>query len=239
MPSQFRIPKATIDGAYGALMTRVAKRMWGQVPDNAHVLWHNKPVLKAVFGFEQKVGRWKALDPHLKAYAEMASAGVIGCSWCLDFGYFLAHTKGLDEAKVREVPRWRESDVFTGLEREVMAYAEAMTVTPPEVTDEMVASLDRQLGHALPRTRQGGPRLSLPLRVDQLQPEQLARRGEADDDVRAGVRRGARGLPADRHVSRHEPVRLRLGQLGGHRLRPRVVRPDLDGAAVRGPAEAP
>ena len=141
MPSQFRIPKATIDGAYGALMTRVAKRMWGQVPDNAHVLWHNKPVLKAVFGFEQKVGRWKALDPHLKAYAEMASAGVIGCSWCLDFGYFLAHTKGLDEAKVREVPRWRESDVFTGLEREVMAYAEAMT-------DEMVASLDRQLGHA-------------------------------------------------------------------------------------------
>ncbi len=113
MPSQFRIPKATLDGAYGAIMTRVATRRWGQVPDNAYVLWHNRPVLKAVFGFEQKVGRWKALDPHLKAYAEMASAGAIGCSWCLDFGYFLAHTRGLDEAKVREVPRWRESDVFT------------------------------------------------------------------------------------------------------------------------------
>ena len=148
MPSQFRIPQATLDGAYGAVMTRVARRMWGKVPDNAYVLWHNKPVLKAVFGFEQKVGRWKALDPHLKTYAEMASAGAIGCSWCLDFGYFLAHTKGLDESKVREVPRWRESEVFTGLEREVMAYAEAMTATPPEVTDEMVASLDRQLGHA-------------------------------------------------------------------------------------------
>ena len=148
MPSQFRIPKATIDGAYGAVMTRVAKRMWGQVTDNAHVLWHNLPVLKAVFGFERRVGRWHELDPHLKAYAEMASAGVIGCSWCLDFGYFLAHTNGLDEAKVREVPRWRESEVFTDLEREVMAYAEAMTVTPPTVTDEMVASLDSQLGHA-------------------------------------------------------------------------------------------
>ncbi|MFC7726623.1 carboxymuconolactone decarboxylase family protein [Nocardioides sp. GCM10028917] len=131
MPSQFRIPQATIDGTYGAIMTRVARRMWGKVPDNAYVLWHNKPVLKAVFGFEQKVGKWSALDPHLKTYAEMASAGVIGCSWCLDFGYFLAHTNGLDEAKVREVPRWRESDVFTDLERDVMAYAEAMTVTPP------------------------------------------------------------------------------------------------------------
>ncbi|WP_322920956.1 carboxymuconolactone decarboxylase family protein [Nocardioides renjunii] len=148
MPSQFRIPRATIDGAYGALMTRVAKRMWGQVPDNAYLLWHNKPVMKAVFGFEQKIGKWTALDPHLKAYAEMASAAVIGCSWCLDFGYFISHTKGLDEAKVREVPRWRESEVFTDLERDVMAYAEAMTVTPPEVTDEMVAALDDRLGHA-------------------------------------------------------------------------------------------
>ncbi|HSU03482.1 MAG TPA: carboxymuconolactone decarboxylase family protein [Nocardioides sp.] len=148
MPSQFRIPKARLDGAYGTLMTRIARRMWGEVPDNAYVLWHNRPVARAVFGFEQKVGRWKALDPHLKAYAEMASAGVIGCSWCLDFGYFMAHTRGLDEAKVREVPRWRESGAFTGLEREVMAYAEAMTATPPTVTDAMVASLDEQLGHA-------------------------------------------------------------------------------------------
>ena len=148
MPSQFRIPPARLDGAYGALMTRVARRMWGEVPDNARVLWHHKQVMRAVFGFEQKVARWSALDPHLKAYAEMASAGVIGCSWCLDFGYFMAHTRGLDEAKVREVPRWRDADVFSDLEREVMAYAEAMTVTPPEVTDEMVASLDRQLGHA-------------------------------------------------------------------------------------------
>ena len=148
MPSSFRIPQARIDGPYGAVMTRVAKRMWGQVPDNAYVLWHNKPVLKAVFGFENKVRRWSALDPHLKTYAVMASAGVIGCSWCLDFGYFMAREDGLDQAKVREVPRWRDSDVFSDLEREVMAYAEAMTATPPTVTDEMVAGLDRQLGHA-------------------------------------------------------------------------------------------
>ena len=148
MPSSFRIPKATIDGAYGAVMRRVAQRTWGQVPDNAYVLWHNKAVLRAVFGFEGKVARWDALDAHLKTYAQLASAGVIGCSWCLDFGYFLAHEDGLDEAKVREVPRWRESEVFTDLERDVMAYAEAMTTTPLTVTDEMVAGLDEQLGHA-------------------------------------------------------------------------------------------
>jgi hypothetical protein len=33
----------------------------------------------------------------------------------------------------------RDSDLYTPLERRVLAYAEAMTATPPEVTDEMVA----------------------------------------------------------------------------------------------------
>ena len=47
----------------------------------------------------------------------MAAAGLVGCSFCLDLGYFMAHNEGLDEAKAREVPRWRESDAFTPLER--------------------------------------------------------------------------------------------------------------------------
>jgi alkylhydroperoxidase family enzyme len=50
--------------------------------------------------------------------------------------------------KAREVPRWRESGAFSPLERDVLEYAEAMTVTPPTVTDEMVAGLRDQLGDA-------------------------------------------------------------------------------------------
>ena len=146
MPSTFRIPRATITGAYGRVMEAYARRTWGQVPDSAYVYWHNRPVLKAVFSFEGKVARWKALDPVLKSYAQLASAGVIGCSWCLDFGYFLAHDDGLDLAKVREVPRWRESELFSPLERGVLEYAEAMSATPLTVTDEMVARLVEQLG---------------------------------------------------------------------------------------------
>ena len=71
----------------------------------------------------------------------MAVASLIGCSWCLDFNYFMANNQGLDVDRAREIPRWRESDVFTPLEREVLEYAEAMSQTPPTVTDEMVASL--------------------------------------------------------------------------------------------------
>jgi alkylhydroperoxidase family enzyme len=148
MPSTFRIPKATITGLYGKVLSAYARRTFGEIPDNVYVYWHHRKVLKAVLGFEQKVAKWDRLDENLKSYAQLASAGVIGCSWCLDFGYFKAHNDGLDLTKVREVPRWRESDVFTETERAVIEYAEAMSTTPLGVTDEMVARLNTLLGHA-------------------------------------------------------------------------------------------
>ena len=145
--STFRIPKAPVTGAYGWFMTQYARRrLGGEFPDNGYVYFHHKDLLKSVLGFENKVAKWDKLDPQLKSYAQMASAGVIGCSWCLDFGYFMAHNDGLDLAKVREVPRWRDSDVFTPVERDVLEYAEAMSVTPPVVTDWMVEKLIDQLG---------------------------------------------------------------------------------------------
>jgi AhpD family alkylhydroperoxidase len=146
MPSTFRIPRATLTGLYGKALSIYARRTYGEVPDNAYVYWHNRKVLKAVLGFEQKVAKWDRLDEHLKSYAQIASAGVIGCSWCLDFGYYKAHDDGLDLAKVREVPRWRESEVFDDTERAVLEYSEAMSTTPLAVTDEMVAGLIERLG---------------------------------------------------------------------------------------------
>lgn len=146
MPSTFRIPAASMDSPSGRALSAVARRIYGRVPDTVPVLWHHRKVLRADLAFERRIATWDALDPHLKSYAVMASAASIGCSWCLDFGYYLAHDEGLDERKVREVPRWRDSDVFTDLEREVMAYSEAMTATPPIVTDEQVASLRGALG---------------------------------------------------------------------------------------------
>jgi AhpD family alkylhydroperoxidase len=144
--STFRIPRAAITGLYGRVLSAYARRTYGEVPDNAYVYWHHRKVLKAVLGFEQKVAKWDRLAEHLKSYAQIASAGVIGCSWCLDFGYYKAHDDGLDLAKVREVPRWRESDVFDDTERAVLEYAEAMSTTPLTVTDEMVAGLIERLG---------------------------------------------------------------------------------------------
>ena len=148
MSSNTRIPKAELTGLYGYMVKRFGRKLLGVVPEPAEVMWHNRPVLTDVMGFGRKVQKWDALDANLKSYAHMAVAALIGCSWCLDFGYFHAHNAGLDEVKASEVPRWRESAVFTPLERDVMEYAEAMSATPPRVTDEMSASLLKRLGAA-------------------------------------------------------------------------------------------
>jgi AhpD family alkylhydroperoxidase len=141
-----RVPKAEITGLYGYVLKRFSRRLLGDVPEPAEVMWHNRTVLTSTYGFGRKVQKWDQLDANLKSFAHMAVAALVGCSWCLDLNYFGAHNEGLDEAKASEVPRWRESPVFTALERDVMEYAEAMSATPPRVTDELSAGLLERLG---------------------------------------------------------------------------------------------
>jgi AhpD family alkylhydroperoxidase len=146
MVSSTRVPAIEITGIYGSVVKALSRKMLGQVPESAGVLWHYPAVFKDLMGFGRKVDSWNRLDPNLASFAAMAAAGAIGCSFCLDLHYFLVHNHGLDEAKAREVPRWRESRAFTPLERKVMEYAEAISQTPPAVTDEMSAALLAELG---------------------------------------------------------------------------------------------
>lgn len=148
MTTTTRIPAAQITGLKGAAIKAVARRMAGKVPDSLGVLWHHQGVMKDSMSIGRKTEGWHELDPNLASYAVMAAAAKIGCSFCLDYNYFVAHNHGLDEAKVRQVPRWRESDLFTPLERRVMEYAEAMCDTSPTVTDELSDALLADLGAA-------------------------------------------------------------------------------------------
>jgi len=146
MTGTTRIPEAEITGLYGWMVKRYSEKKFGNVPSAVKVVWHHKAVFKFSMDIGRKTRRWKECDENLKSFAHMAVASLVGCSFCLDLGYFMAHDEGLDVAKAREVPRWRESDVFTPLERDVMEYAEAMSRTPPTVTDELSARLLEALG---------------------------------------------------------------------------------------------
>ena len=139
-----RIPKAEL--ATGLRESMI--KQFGIVPEPLEVIWHSPKVAEASLAFGAQIGAWDAADESLKTFAHMAVAAQVGCSWCLDLNYFQALNQHLDLAKASQVPRWRDSDVFTPLERDVLEYAEAMTNTPPTVTDEQSACLLDQLGPA-------------------------------------------------------------------------------------------
>jgi alkylhydroperoxidase family enzyme len=44
---------------------------------------------------------------------------------------------GADEEKIRHVPTWRESSLFSDVERAALEYAERMTITGEKVTEEL------------------------------------------------------------------------------------------------------
>jgi alkylhydroperoxidase family enzyme len=148
MTGTTRIPQAELTGIYGAIVRRMSRKMFGEVPEPIGVVWHNRKVLNFSFTVGRKLQKWDKCDENLKSFAHLAVASMVGCSFCLDFGYFRAQNEGLDLARAHEVPRWRESAVFTPLERDVLEYAEAMTLTPPAVTDELSARLLDALGPA-------------------------------------------------------------------------------------------
>jgi len=95
MASKARVPRAEITGIFGAMTNRFIKKKLGQVPEPLGVMWHNRPVLKAFFSFAGKAGKWNACDPQLKSLAHMAAVSMVGCSFCLDLGYFRDHNIAL------------------------------------------------------------------------------------------------------------------------------------------------
>ena len=139
-----RVPKATLDSGLSEMMID----RFGAIPEPLEATWHNPKVSRDSLEFGGKVSAWDAADESLKSFAHMAVAAQVGCSFCLDIAYFQAENQNLDMVKARQVSRWRESKVFTPLERDVLEYAEAMTNTPPTVTDELSARLLDRLGPA-------------------------------------------------------------------------------------------
>jgi alkylhydroperoxidase family enzyme len=125
-----------------------SRKKYGDVLDPGRAWMNNRRVLTSCGLLEASAARWNKLDPTLKALAVMVTSAQVGCSWCMDFGYWEYHHQGIDPAKLRAVPQWRDSDVYTDLERAVMDYAEAMTATPPSVTDDQVERLRRELDDA-------------------------------------------------------------------------------------------
>jgi AhpD family alkylhydroperoxidase len=145
--STARVPLRN-DGFLARAVNWYSRRSYGVEMEPMQALLNNRKVTMSLARFEMSLAKWDAVDRDLKELAQLAVASQIGCSWCMDFGYYASRTNGMSREKLEQVTSWRESTVFTPLERKVLEYAEAMTATPPTVTDEMVAGLREDLTDA-------------------------------------------------------------------------------------------
>jgi AhpD family alkylhydroperoxidase len=144
-PTSARVPLEHPGSTLARLLNFYTRHQYGQEMEPMLALLHNRRVTMSIARFEMRIAKWSELDTGLKELAQLSVASQIGCSWCIDFGYYVSRTNGMDAAKLEQVVDWRSSTVYTPLERKVLEYAEAMTATPPTVTDEMVTGLRKDL----------------------------------------------------------------------------------------------
>ncbi|MDQ6744830.1 MAG: carboxymuconolactone decarboxylase family protein [Actinomycetota bacterium] len=119
-----------------------AQRMYGRALEPTEIVAHHRPLLAGYGALTLASTRFahSVADRH-KELAMLRTAQLIGCEWCLDFGSMLAREAGIPEADLRELSQWRHSSRFDELQRLVLEYAEAMTRTPVEVSEELFGSL--------------------------------------------------------------------------------------------------
>jgi AhpD family alkylhydroperoxidase len=140
--------RSRVNGPFARMVRWYGRRRYGAELAPAEAYLHTRGLLMGYGAFETAVERASRVDPGLEALAETRAAQVVGCEWCMDFGSRYALDHGVPEEQLREMLRYRESDAFTDLEKLVLDYATAMSHTPAEVDDAMVARLREHLDDA-------------------------------------------------------------------------------------------
>jgi alkylhydroperoxidase family enzyme len=142
-----RIP--AVPSSDAGLLTRAAyayaRRDLGKVPEPLAVTAHHTGITAGYCAFEAAIDRARRVPARLKLLGEMKAAMMAGCEFCIDIGAFLMDRHEVPAEQVRALAEHRESDAFTDLERLVIDYAEGMTSTPVDVSDELVAALREHL----------------------------------------------------------------------------------------------
>lgn len=126
----------------------IARRRFGAVPDPFRIFAHNKTVMTGYSMHELASERSTLVSERIKHLAVMRAAMVSGCEWCLDFGSFLAKGNGVSEDEMRELLHYADSEAFDETEKIVMEYADGMSRSPVEVSDELFSQLRERFDEA-------------------------------------------------------------------------------------------
>ena len=89
---------------------RYTKKQFGQMVEPLGAAMNHSGVLAGMGALGMVAARsWNKLDVTLRWLAIQAASTQIGCSWCVDYGYYEGMHDGVDPAKVRASTQWRDS----------------------------------------------------------------------------------------------------------------------------------
>ena len=96
--------------------------------------------------FNRAVEREDVVPRRLKELASLQAGALIGCPWCLDYGSHVARDHGVSDEQLLHLHEAHGSGLFDTEELLVIDFTTAMTVTPPQVDDDLVAAIRERFG---------------------------------------------------------------------------------------------
>jgi len=99
----------------------------------------------AVDGFRFYRSRRRVLDPKLRELGQTRAGFARGSQFVFSQHCKAARAVGLSEAQVEAIPSWASSDLFSPLERAVLAYTDALVLESGRVGDALFESLRKAL----------------------------------------------------------------------------------------------
>jgi AhpD family alkylhydroperoxidase len=103
------------------------------------------PLFSAYARLEQATGKLCRLDKRLQALAELKAATLTHCEYCIDMGSAISRRWGLSDEELLALPGYRESPLFSELDKLVLDYAVGMSRTPADVSGELFGKLRAHL----------------------------------------------------------------------------------------------
>jgi len=122
------------------------RRKYGRVLDAAR-LWARAPRLflgvALLYGMIDRHS--SPIEPALRSLVTVLVSQLNHCAFCVDINSATLLERGIAEPKVEALASWRDSKLFSPLERAALDYAEAMTCSNMAVLDEHLTALRRHL----------------------------------------------------------------------------------------------
>lgn len=138
-----RVADANVDEAekYIQSVLEAQRKNWG-APLMNHLLYARRPsIFKGVRAMWTGIEASGLLDASLRALINRRVAFLVGCELCQDINAAVSSQLGVTDEKIDALHDYASSELYSEAERVALEFADAMTITGRDASDELFARL--------------------------------------------------------------------------------------------------